>query len=68
MSLKTKLNCLKITDGGWGGGWESQTKNNWRLEQDTDYTRREMSDKMKIAFQPVVVSKSSKSLPLSHFA
>lgn len=27
-----------------------------------------MSDKMKIAFQPVVVSKSRKSLPLSHIA
>lgn len=40
----------------WGGSWwESQTKSNWRWKQDTDDTRGEMSDKMKTAFQPVVV-------------
>lgn len=47
-----------------GSWWESQTKSNWRLKQDTDHTRGEMSDKMKIAFQPVVGSKSSKCLLL----
>lgn len=46
----------------------SVSKSNWRLKQDTDHTRGEMSDKMKIAFQPVVVSKSSKCLLLSHLA
>lgn len=47
-----------------GSWWESQTESNWRLKQDTDYTKGEMSDEMKTAFQPVVVSKSSKSLLL----
>lgn len=53
-----------------GGGGESVGISNkdWRLKQDTDYTRGEISDKMKTAFQPVVVSKCSKSLQLSYFA
>lgn len=67
VSLKIKLNFLKITYGG-GGESVGISNKDWRLKQDTDYTRGEISDKMKTAFQPVVVSKSSKSLQLSHFA
>lgn len=67
VSLKIELNFLKITYGG-GGESVGISNKDWRLKQDTDYTGGEISDKMKTAFQPVVVSKSSKSLQLSYFA
>lgn len=66
VSMKTKLDFLKITYGGVELVGISES--NWRLKQDTDYTRGEVSGKTKTAFQPVVVSKSSKSLQLSFFA
>lgn len=67
VQLKTKLNFLKITDGGWGvgGNLKQRVIGDWNKIQTT---RGEMSDKTKTAFQPVVVSKSSKSLQLPDFA
>lgn len=50
-SLKIKQYLFKITDGGRGGVKQGISRD---LNKITDYTRGEMTGKMKTVFKPIV--------------